>query len=364
MRNRRGRDPVQILRPPLDPETEDETLSPKRALITGVTGQDGSYLAELLLAKGYEVAGFLRSSSTGYLGNVQHLRSELTFYRGSLDDESSIERAIFDFAPSEIYNLGAEAAPADSFKRRVYTSDINALGPLRIFETVLKLRSRGTNARVYQASSSEMFGAPDVVPQDESTPFRPNNPYGAAKVLAHHNAHIMRAGIEKMFISCGILFNHESPRRGMQYVTRKVTVGVACIANKVKEPPLNELGRPIVTRNWKLDMGNLAAERDWGYSQEYVQAMWLMLQHDVPDDFVVATGETHSVQELCEVAFAHAQLDWREHVIRSPEFVRPLETGPLCGNYAKTQRILGWKPKVRFKELIGMMVDADLEKFH
>jgi GDPmannose 4,6-dehydratase len=339
-------------------------LAARRALITGVTGQDGSYLAEFLLGKGYEVAGFLRSSSTGYLGNVQHLRSQLTFYRGSLDDEASIEQAILDFAPSEIYNLGAEAAPAESFKRRVYTSDINALGPMRVFDAALKLHRRGTEVRVYQASSSEMFGAPDVVPQDESTALRPNNPYGAAKVMAHHSAHILRDGTEKMFITCGILFNHESPRRGMQYVTRKVSVGVACIANKVTEPPLNELGRPIVSKDWKLDMGNLTAQRDWGYSVEYVEAMWLMLQHDRPDDFVVSTGETHSVQELCEVAFGHANLDWREHVTVSAEFVRPLETGPLCGNPAKTEQILGWKPKVRFRELIGAMVDADLKKFH
>src|SRR5579883_3365957 len=318
----------------------------KRALITGVTGQDGSYLSEFLLGKGYEVAVFLRSSSTGYMGNVEHLRGEMRFYRGSLDDDKSIETAIMDFAPDEIYNLGAEAAPAESFKRRVYTSDINALGPLRI----------------YQASSSEMFGAPTEVPQTERTLLRPNNPYGAAKVLAHHNAHILRDGAEQMFISCGILFNHESPRRGMQYVTRKVTVGVACIANKVKNPPLNELGRPIVA-NGKLDMGNMDAKRDWGYSKEYVQAMWMMLQQDKADDFVIATGETHSVEELCEAAFQKAGLDWHDHVVVNKDLVRPLETGPLCGNPAKAERVLGWKPQVRFKELIGLMVEADLETF-
>lgn len=335
----------------------------KRALITGVTGQDGSYLAELLLEKGYEVAGFLRSSSTGHLGNVQHLRASLRFYRGSLDDEISIERAVSDFAPDEIYNLGAEAAPADSFKRRVYTSNINALGPLRLFEAALRLRNSGKDVRVYQASSSEMYGTPGVPQQDESTPFRPNNPYAAAKLLAHHNAHILRDGSDRMFIACGILFNHESPRRGMQYVTRKVSVGVACIANKVANPPINEAGQAIVTKDWKLEMGNLASQRDWGYSKEYVQAMWSILQQDKPDDFVIATGEMHSVEELCEAAFSHAGLNWRDHVVVADQFVRPLETTGLCGNRAKAERTFGWQPKVRFKELVGIMVDADREKF-
>ena len=335
----------------------------KRALITGVTGQDGSYLAELLLEKGYEVAGFLRSSSTGHLGNVQHLRASLRFYRGSLDDEISIERAVSDFAPDEIYNLGAEAAPADSFKRRVYTSNINALGPLRLYEAALRLRNSGKDVRVYQASSSEMYGTPGVPQQDESTPFRPNNPYAAAKLLAHHNAHILRDGSDRMFIACGILFNHESPRRGMQYVTRKVSVGVACIANKVANPPLNEAGQAIVTKDWKLEMGNLASQRDWGYSKEYVQAMWSILQQDKPDDFVIATGEMHSVEELCEAAFSHAGLDWRDHVVIADQFVRPLETTGLCGNRAKAEQTFGWQPKVRFKELVGIMVDADREKF-
>jgi len=335
----------------------------KRALITGVTGQDGSYLAEFLLEKGYEVAGFLRSSSTGHLGNVEHLRASVRFYRGSLDDEISIERAVSDFAPDEIYNLGAEAAPADSFKRRVYTSNINALGPLRLFEAALRLRNSGKDVRVYQASSSEMYGTPAVPLQDETTPFRPNNPYAAAKLLAHHNAHILRDGSDRMFISCGILFNHESPRRGMQYVTRKVSVGVACIANKVANPPLNEAGQAIVTKDWKLEMGNLASQRDWGYSKEYVQAMWSILQQDKPDDFVIATGEMHSVEELCEAAFSHAGLDWREHVVVADQFVRPLETTGLCGNRAKAERTFGWQPKVRFQELVGIMVDADRQKF-
>lgn len=338
-------------------------MSQPKALITGITGQDGSYLAEFLLEKGYEVAGFLRSSSTGSLGNVEHLRSEIRFFRGSLDDERSIESAVSEFKPDEIYNLGAEAAPADSFVRRVYTSDINALGPLRIFESALRLKRSGHQVKIYQASSSEMFGAPRQVPQDENTPFFPNNPYGVAKLAAHHNARIYRQGSEKLFIACGILFNHESPRRGMQYVTRKVSVGVACIKNRVKNPPLNEAGKPIVTRDWKLEMGNLDARRDWGYSKEYVRAMWLMLQQDQPEDFVIATGETHSIQELCETAFSHVGLDWRDHVAINPAFIRPLETGPLCGSYARAKKVLGWQPRVTFQELVHLMVDSDLAKF-
>ncbi len=335
----------------------------KRALITGVSGQDGSYLAEFLLDKEYEVGGFIRSSSTGHLGNVEHIREDIKFYRGSLDDERSIEAALADFQPDEIYNLGAEAAPADSFKRRVYTSDINALGPLRIFESAQRLQKSGQKVRVYQASTSEMYGAPTELPQDEKTPFRPNNPYGAAKLMAHNNARILRESDDAMFITCGILFNHESPRRGMQYVTRKISVGVACIANKVKNPPLNELGQPMITKDWKLELGNLEAKRDWGYAKEYVEAIWMMLQQDKPDDFVVATGETHSIQEFCEAAFEHVGLNWKDHVVLNPIFVRPLETGPLCGNAAKAKKALGWKPKVTFKELVGIMVNSDRAKF-
>lgn len=335
----------------------------KRAFITGITGQDGSYLSELLLDKGYEVAGFFRSSSTGYLGNVEHIKSELKLYRGSLDDERSIEHAIGDFSPDEIYNLGAEAAPADSFKRRVYTSDINALGPLRIFESALRLQKSGHKVKVYQASTSEMYGAPPVVPQDETTLFRPNNPYGAAKLMAHNNARIYREGSEGLFVSCGILFNHESPRRGMQYVTRKISVGVACIANKVKNPPLNEAGRPIISSDWFLEMGDLKPKRDWGYSKEYVEAMWLMLQQKKADDFVVATGETHTIEEFIVAAFGYVGLDWKKHVKINTDFVRPLETGPLCGNPAKAKKVLGWVPKTKFKELVKIMVDSDLAKF-
>lgn len=339
-------------------------MSERRALITGITGQDGSYLAEFLLDKGYKVAGFVRSSSTGHLGNVESLKGEIQFFRGSLDDERSIEAAVSDFQPDEIYNLGAEAAPYDSFKRRVYTSDINALGPLRVFESALRLQRRlDRQIKVYQASTSEMFGAPTEVPQSENTPFKPNNPYGVAKRAAHDNARIFREGSERLFISCGILFNHESPRRGMQYVTRKVSVGVACIANKVKNVPLNELGKPIITHDWKLEMGDFKPQRDWGYAKEYVEAMWRMLQQDNPDDFVIATGETHSIEELLEAGFSIAGLSYHEHVIQNQELIRPLETGPLCGNPAKAREVLGWSHRTPFRKLIRTMVESDLAKF-
>lgn len=335
-----------------------------RVLITGITGQDGSYLAEQLLEEGCEVAGFIKSSSTGHLGNVNHLRDEIRFFRGSLDDETSIESAVSEFKPNEIYNLGAEAAPFDSFHRRVYTTEINALGPLRIFDAALRLRDSGTDVRVYQASTSEMFGAPKEIPQDEDTPFRPNNFYGNAKLLAHFGARIFREGDYKLPVACGILFNHESPRRGMQYVTRKITVAVACIANKVKDPPLNELGQPIITKDWHVHMGNLDAKRDWGYAKDYIKAMPLMLRRKDPlSDLVIATGETHTVKEFIEAAFSQVGLNWKDHVIVDPAFVRPLETGPLCGNAARAKKEIGWQPTTKFKELVKIMVNSDLAKF-
>lgn len=337
----------------------------KRAFVTGCTGQDGSYLTERLIDLGYTVAVLLRANSTGHLGNISHLSGhpQIKVYRGDLADNASLEAALYDFDPDEIYNLGAEAAPFDSFKRPVYTSDINALGPLRIFEAAKRMYKRGNRVKIYQASTSEMFGVPAEVPQNEQTPFKPNNPYGVAKLFAHNQARILRTGSDHMFISCGILFNHESPRRGMQYVTRKVSVAVACIKNRVKNSPLNELGQPIVNKDWKLEMGNLDAERDWGYAPDYVNAIYKIMQAEAPDDWVVATGETHTIKELCEVAFKHVGLDYRDHVIINPEFVRPLETGPLTGDARKIKTILDWQPSVKFNELIGIMVDADLAKF-
>lgn len=342
----------------------------KRVFITGLTGQDGSYLTEFLLNDmifdyHYEVAGFIRPNSTGNLGNLEALAGHprLKLYRGDLGDNQSIESALQDFDPDEIYNLGAEAAPFDSFQRPVYTSDINALGPLRIFNAAKRLYKQGHRVKIYQASTSEMFGAPTEVPQNENTLFRPNNPYGTAKLFAHNQARILREGNENMFISCGILFNHESPRRGRQYVTRKITVGVACIKNRVKNSPLNELGQPIVNKDWKIEMGNLDAARDWGYAPDYVRAIYKIMQQDKPDDFVIATGETHTIREFCEAAFKHVGLDYRDHIEVNPKLVRPLETGPLTGDPSKAKKVLGWYPETKFEKLVQIMVDHDLAKF-
>lgn len=338
----------------------------KRALITGITGQDGSYLAEFLLNtdydRNYEVGALIRANSTGNLGNASSLAGHprLKIYRGNLADAQSIEACISDFDPDEIYNLGAEASPFDSFHRPVYTSDINALGALRVFDSAKRQYKRGHKVKIYQASTSEMFGTPVEVPQTENTQFKPNNPYGVSKLFAHEQAHILRDGADKMFISCGILFNHESPRRGLQYVTRKISVGVACIKNRVKNSPLNELGQPIVNKDWKIEMGNLDASRDWGYSPDYICAMYLMLQQDKPDDFIIATGETHTIKEFIIKAFSYVGLNWEEHVIINQQFVRPLETGPLTGNANKAKEILGWTPTVKFDELVKIMVDSDL----
>lgn len=334
----------------------------ERVLITGITGQDGSYLAEQLLVEGYEVAGLIRSSSTGNLGNVSHLRSDIRFYRGSLEDVASIEASVFDFKPHEVYNLGAEAAPFDSFRRPDYTSNVNYLGAIRVFEAARKLSRSGHDIKVYQASSSEMYGEPPICPQDEMTPFEPNNPYGIAKRAAHSYARMLRESSEHFPVACGILFNHESPRRGLQYVTRKISVAVACIANRVKDPSLDELGRPIVL-NGKLHLGNLEAQRDWGFSRDYVRAMRLILRHNPMEDFVIATGETHSVGEFAKKAFEIADLEMKDCVIVDQKLIRPLETGPLCGNPAKAKRILGWSPEVTFEGLVEMMVKSDLAKF-
>lgn len=346
-------------------------LRKKRAFITGITGQDGSYLAEFLLndfihdGYNYEVAALIRPNSNGHLGNISHLAGHpgLRIYRGDLGDNQSIEAALSDFDPDEIYNLGAEAAPFDSFARPVYTSNINALGPLRIFEAAKKIQKRGHRVKIYQASTSEMYGVPAEVPQTEATPFKPNNPYGVAKLFAHNQARILREGSANMFISCGILFNHESPRRGMQYVTRKISVGVACIKNRVKNSPLNELGVPIVNKDWKIELGNLDAARDWGYAPDYVQAIYKIMQQDTPDDFVIATGETHTIREFLEVAFSHVGLDYKEHIEINPAFIRPLETGPLTGDPKKAREVLGWTPDTKFEELVKIMVDSDLAKF-
>jgi GDPmannose 4,6-dehydratase len=317
-------------------------LSAKKAFITGITGQDGSYLAELLLEKGYEVHGLVRRSSSFNTWRIDHLRDRLVLHYGDLVDQNSLVRTLEQVEPDEIYNLAAQSHVKVSFEMPEYTGSVTALGVLRLLDAVREL---GLETRVYQAGSSEMFGLVRETPQKETTPFHPRSPYGVAKVFGHFTAVNYREGYG-LHVSNGILFNHESPRRGENFVTRKITLGVAAV-------------KKGLTR--ELRLGNLDARRDWGFAGDYVQAMWRMLQEDTPDDYVVATGETRSVREFCEEAFAYAGLDWREHVKIDPKYFRPAEVDVLQGDPAKAKARLGWEPKVTFKQLVRLMVDADME---
>lgn len=319
------------------------------ALITGITGQDGSYLAELLLSKGYEVHGIIRRSSSFNTGRIDHIYQDpherdakLILHYGDLTDSSSLSGLVQRIRPNEVYNLGAQSHVAVSFDMPEYTSDSVAIGNLRLLEA---LRYADWPVRFYQAGSSEMFGKVMETPQKETTPFYPRSPYAVAKVYAHQMT-IQYREAHGLFASNGILFNHESPRRGMTFVTRKVTRAVASILAGEQE---------------KLYMGNLDAKRDWGYAKEYVEAMWMMLQHDTPDDFVVATGETHSVRELCEVSFGLVGLDYRDFVKHDERYERPTEVDLLLGDSTKAQSALGWKPKTTFRDLVALMLAHDLK---
>ncbi len=315
----------------------------QRALITGVTGQDGSYLAELLLGKGYEVWGVVRRSSTENYERIEHLRHRLHLCQADLLDQPSLTQALIESEPDEVYNLAAQSFVPTSWTQPVLTAEFTAVGVTRLLEAIKQVNPR---IRFYQASSSEMFGKVLEVPQTESTPFYPRSPYGVAKVYGHYITVNYRESYG-MHCSSGILFNHESPRRGLEFVTRKVTDGVARI----------KLG--LAT---ELPMGNLDARRDWGFAGDYVEAMWMMLQQDQGDDYVVATGEAHTVRRLVEVAFAHAGLDWEDHVTLDDRFVRPAEVDLLVGDPGKARDTLGWQPKVGFEDLVAMMVDADLSR--
>ncbi|CAN5921966.1 GDP-mannose 4,6-dehydratase [soil metagenome] len=313
------------------------------ALITGITGQDGSYLAELLLEKGYTVHGIVRRSSSINRTRIDHLRDNPRFHLhyGDLTDASSLNRILRTTVPDEIYNLGAQSHVKVSFDMPEYTTDCVGLGTMRILEAI---REVGATPRFYQAGSSEMFGKATEFPQSERTPFYPRSPYAAAKVYAHWMAVNYREAYG-MFICNGILFNHESPRRGENFVSRKVTMAAAAI----------KLGLGS-----KVALGNLDAKRDWGFAKDYVVAMWQMLQAPQPDDYVIATGETHTVRELCEVAFAHVGLDWNEHVTVDPKYFRPTEVDVLLGDASKAHAAFGWQPTTKFHELVTLMVDADL----
>ncbi len=313
-----------------------------RALITGVTGQDGSYLAEFLLQQGYEVIGMVRRTSTVNFDRIYHIQDKITIVQGDLLDQSSIMDIIAEYQPDEVYNLAAQSFVPTSWKQPVLTGEFTALGVTRVLEAIRLVKP---DTKFYQASSSEMFGKVREVPQNENTPFYPRSPYGVAKVYGHWITVNYRESYG-IFAVSGILFNHESPRRGLEFVTHKVTYGAA----KIKLGLADE-----------LRLGNLDARRDWGYAPDYVRAMWLMLQQDEPEDYVVATGETHSVRELCEIAFGYLGLDYRDFVVQDPRFYRPAEVDLLVGDATKARTKLGWKPTVNFEELIKLMVDADME---
>ncbi len=318
-------------------------MKQKSALITGITGQDGGYLAELLLSKGYKVFGVVRRSSTEPCERIMHIRDQITLLQGDLLDQRSLIDAFKESNPDEVYNLAAQSFVPTSWNQPLLTGEITALGVTRMLEA---LRLVKQDAKFYQASSSEMFGKVHEVPQSEKTPFHPRSPYGVAKVYGHWITVNYRESYN-VFACSGILFNHESPRRGLEFVTRKVTDGAA----RIKLGVANE-----------LRLGNLDAKRDWGFAGDYVKAMWLMLQQKQPDDYVVATGKTHSVRELCETAFSYLGLDYKKYVKVDPKFVRPAEVDMLIGDSSKARKVLGWEPKVDFEQLVHMMVDSDMEK--
>ena len=315
----------------------------KRALITGITGQDGSYLAELLLSEGYEVFGAIRRLSAPNVWRIEHLLDRITLVQADLLDQLSLIKAMSEVKPHEVYNLAAMSFVPASWAQPMLTGEFNSQGVTRVLEAI---RQVDTSIRVYQASSSEMYGKVREVPQTELTPFYPRSPYGVSKVFGHYITVNYRESYD-LFAVSGILFNHESPRRGLEFVTRKVTDGVA----RIKQGKQKD-----------LKLGNLDAQRDWGFAGDYVRAMWLMLQQDRPDDYVIATNEAHSVRELVEIAFGHVGLDWQEFVKIDPAFLRPAEVDHLIGNPEKAYKELGWKPSVDFKGLVTMMVDADMER--
>ena len=314
----------------------------KRALITGITGQDGSYLAELLLQKGYEVYGFVRRTSTLNFERIRHIQDQIKLVSGDMLDQTSLTHALRDIRPQEVYNLAAQSFVQTSWNQPVFTGDVTALGVTRLLDAI---RTVDPEIRFYQASSSEMFGKVQEVPQREATPFYPRSPYGVAKVYGHWITVNYRESYN-LHTTSGILFNHESPRRGLEFVTRKVSYSVA----KIKLGLANE-----------LRVGNLDSQRDWGFAGDYVQAMWLMLQQDTADDYVIATGQTHSVEKLLSTAFSTVDLDWKNHTVQDAQFMRPAEVDLLVGDASKAGAKLGWEPQVTFEQLVQMMVESDLK---
>ena len=313
------------------------------AIITGITGQDGSYLAELLLSKGYHVVGMARRSSTVTFERIEHIQDDITVVQGDLHDQSSLVSVLEEYKPDEVYNLAAQSFVPTSWSQAVLTAEVTAVGVARLLEAI---RLVNPKIKFYQASSSEMFGKVLEVPQRETTPFYPRSPYGVAKVYGHWITVNYRESYN-LFATSGILFNHESPRRGLEFVTRKITNAAAAI----------KLGQAK-----ELRLGNLESQRDWGFAGDYVEAMWRMLQHSEPDNFVIGTGETHSVKEFCEIAFGHVGLDYKDFVVQDQRFYRPAEVDLLISDPSKARKVLGWEPKVGFAQLVRMMVDADIER--
>ncbi len=331
--------------------------SKRRALITGITGQDGIFLAEALLGKGYEVIGFGRRASILMRTDRRELFERITFAYGDLLDSVDIADAVQQHQPEEIYNLASQSAPGLSWAQSLETGEVTGMGAHRLLEAVRRFKP---DCRVYQASSSEMFGDVLESPQNEKTPFNPTNPYAAAKIYAHHLAEIYRRSYG-MFICCGILFNHESPYRSMRFLTQKVTYGAACAQLQIKESKaLNEEGEPIVFGG-KLSLGNLGVARDWGHAKDYVEAMWRILQRQLPDDYAIGTGQLRTVQDLCAVAYSRVGKDWQDHVVSDPRFVRPSDTGSTVADASKARRDLDWYPTISFETMICEMVDAHVK---
>jgi GDPmannose 4,6-dehydratase len=333
-------------------------MANRKALITGITGQDGSYLAELLLKKSYIVAGIVRKTSHEDYANIGHIQEDLKLFQGDLLDPVSLREIIQKVEPDEVYNLASQSHPSESFKQPIHTAEITGIGAHRVLDATLDVNPK---TKFYQASSSEMFGWVREIPQTENTLFNPANPYAAAKLYAFAMTKIYRESYD-MFATNGILFNHESPRRHLGFVTQKVTYAAACAKLTIKNSAhLNEEGEQIVKKG-KVALGNLEAKRDWGFAGDYVEGMWKIMQAKKADDFVLATGETHTIKELCEEAFKYVGLNWEDYVIIDKRFIRPTETGPLIGNASKAKKILGWEPKTKFKELVAIMVDSHLAR--
>lgn len=330
----------------------------KTAVIIGVSSQDGSYLAELLLSKGYKVVGTIRRTTSMVHENIEHLKGKIILEAADLIDPESLNKVMITHRPDEVYNIASQSVPGDAWTHPFYTGEVTALGPVRVFEAV---RHFCPQARVYQATSREILGGVTGVDRaNESTPIFANNPYGIAKAYAHMMVDCYRKSYG-MFVCAGILFNHESPRRSLHFVTRKISMGVACLKLGIKNPPVNELGEPLIDPAGKLHLGDLNAMRDWGYAKEYVEAMWLMLQQDKPKDFVIGTDTNYSIKDACRAAFDHVGLNWEEHVISNTKLLRPTEITDMRGDYSLAKKELGWEPKVFMPELMAIMVDSDIE---